>query len=157
MDLTEKVAYLKGLLEGMDIDKTSKEGKIYTAIMDVLTDMALTMEDMDNFVEELAEQVDEIDEDLADVEDYLCEDDDCDCCDDDCDCCEDEDWDDEFYEITCPSCGETFEVDEETLLDGGIACPGCNEPLEFDIDCCDDDDCDCCCGDDCDCCDDKED
>ncbi len=142
MDLTEKVAYLKGLLEGMDIDKDSKEGRIYTAIMDVLSDMALTMEDMDNFVEELSEQVDEIDEDLADVEEYL-SDEDCDCCDDDCDCCGDEDWDGEFYEITCPACGESFEVDEETLLDGGIACPNCNEPLEFDIDC-DDEDCDCC-------------
>ncbi len=151
MDITEKIAYLKGLMEGMEIDKDSKEGKIYAAIMDVLTDMALTIEDMADYVDELSEQVDEIDEDLADVEEYL--DDECDCCDcdDDCDCSDcdcDDDWDGEFYEVTCPACGETFEVDEETLLDGGIACPECNEPLEFDIECCDcdDDDCDCGCG-----------
>ncbi|MBQ4616965.1 MAG: hypothetical protein IJB27_01160 [Clostridia bacterium] len=149
MDLTEKIAYLKGMLEGMEIDKDSKEGKIYTAIMDVLTDMALTIEDMVDYVDELSEQVDEIDEDLANVEEFLEEefDDDCDC-DCDCDCCDDEDeWDDEFYEITCPACSATFEVDEETLLDGGIACPECDEPLEFDIEC--EDDCDCgCCGED---------
>lgn len=155
MDLTEKIAYLKGLMEGMEIDKDSKEGKIYAAIMDVLTDMALTIEDVVDYVDELSEQVDEIDEDLADVEEYL--DEECDCCDCDddcCDCCDcDDDWDGEFYEVTCPACGESFEVDEETLLDGGIACPECNEPLEFDIECdcdCDDDDCDC------DCCDTEE-
>lgn len=147
MDLTEKIAYLKGMLEGMEIDKDSQEGKIYTAIMDILTDMALTIEDMVDYVDELSEQVDEIDEDLADVEEYLdveCEDDcDCGCC--DCDDY-DEEWDGEFYEVTCPACGESFEVDEETLLDGGIACPECNESLEFDIECdCDEDDCDCGC------------
>jgi len=149
MDLTEKIAYLKGMLEGMEIDKDSKEGKIYTAMMDILTDMALTIEDMVDYVDELSEQVDEIDEDLAAVEDFL--DDECDC-DDDCDCCDcdcdDEDWDGEFYEITCPACETAFEVDEETLLDGGIDCPECGEHLEFEIDCdcdCDDDDCDCCC------------
>ena len=147
MDMTEKIAYLKGLLEGMEIDKDSKEGKIYAAIMDVLTDMALTIEDMADYVDELSEQVDEIDEDLADVEEYLDEECDCDC---DCGCCDcDDDWDGEFYEITCPACGATFEVDEDTLLDGGISCPECDEPLEFEIDedcCCGDDDC--CCGDD---------
>jgi len=143
MDLTEKIAYLKGMLEGMEIDKDSKEGKIYTAIMDILTDMALTVEDVVDYVDELSEQVDEIDEDLAMVEEYL--DEECEC---DCDC--DDDWDGEFYEITCPACGESFEVDEDTLLDGGIACPECNEPLEFDIEC------DCDCDDECDCCDCEE-
>ncbi len=150
MDLTEKIAYLKGLMEGMEIDKDSKEGKIYTAIMDVLTDMALTIEDMTEYVDELAAQVDEIDEDLAEAEEYLYDDCDCDCDDDcDCDCCDDEDWDGEFFEVTCPACGETFDVDEDILCEGGIACPNCDEPLEFEIDCdCDcDDDCDC----DCDC------
>ena len=141
MDLTEKIAYLKGMLEGMEIDKDSKEGKIYSAIMDILTDMALTIEDMADYVDELSEQVDEIDEDLADVEEFL--DDECDCDDDDCDCgcC-----DDEFYDVTCPNCNEEFAVDEDTLLDGGVDCPLCGKHLEFDIEECDDD-CDCCCDD----------
>lgn len=55
------------------------------------------------------------------------------CCDDccDCDCC---DCDEEYYDVTCPSCGEDFEVDEDTLLDGGVECPACGEHLEFDFD-----------------------
>ena len=138
MTITEKVAYLKGLLEGLGVDADSKEGKIWKAVMDVLADVALSVEDLEATVQEMGEQVDTIDEDLDALEtEYY---DDCDC---DCDCCDE----DEFYEVTCPACDECFDVDEETLLDGGVDCPACGEHLEFDIDCdccCDDDDCDCC-------------
>ncbi len=136
MTITEKVAYLKGLLEGLGVEENSKEGKIWKAVMDVLADVALSVEDLEATVQEMGEQVDTIDEDLDALEtDYY---DDCDC---DCDC------DDDFYEITCPNCDEEFSVDEETLLDGGIECPACGEHLEFDLDdcCCDDDDCCCDC------------
>lgn len=133
--ITEKVAYLKGLVEGMDIDQSTKEGKVLTAIMDVLGDLANTLEDLEDYTAELTEQVDAIDEDLDLLEtDFYDEWDDED--DDYCDgCCEDcdEDCGDEFYDITCPSCDTTFCVDEETLLEGGIACPNCNESLEFEI------------------------
>lgn len=144
MTITEKVAYLKGLIEGMEIDEATKEGKILKAVMDVLADVALSVEDLEATVSEMGEQVDTIDEDLDALEtDYY--DDDC-CCDDDCDCdCCDE----EFYDVTCPNCDEEFAVDEDTLLDGGVECPNCGKHLEFDIEECDD--CDCgCCGDDCD-------
>ncbi len=141
MTITEKVAYLKGLIEGMEIDEATKEGKILKAIMDVLSDVALSVEDLEATVQEMGEQVDTIDEDLDALEtDYYDEydeydDDDCDCC----DCC-----DDEFYDVTCPNCNEEFAVDEETLLDGGVDCPLCGKHLEFEIEECDDD-CDCCC------------
>ncbi len=59
-----------------------------------------------------------------------------------CDCCDDDE-DEEYYDITCPSCGDEFSVDEETLLEGGIECPNCGEHLEFDVEC---DDCECGCG-----------
>ena len=139
MTITEKVAYLKGLLEGMEIDPTSKEGKILKAIMDVLADTALSVEDLEATVQEMGEQVDTIDEDLDALEcDYYDDDE------DDCDCC-----DPEFYDVTCPSCNEEFSVDEDTLLDGGVDCPNCGEHLEFDIEECDDDcDCGCCCDED---------
>lgn len=140
MTITEKVAYLKGLLEGLGVDADSKEGKIWKAVMDVLADVALSVEDLEATVQEMGEQVDTIDEDLDALETEYYGD-----CDDDCDCgCCDED---EFYEVTCPACDECFDVDEETLLDGGVDCPACGEHLEFDIDCdccCEDDDCDCC-------------
>ena len=142
MTTLEKVAFLKGLVEAYAYDKDSKEGKLIAAVVDVLTDIATDLEDMNDCLVEMGAQVDEIDEDLDALESDYYEDDDCDC---DCDC----DCDDELYEITCPSCGATFEVDEATLLDGGIECPDCGQSLEFDIDECDcdcDDDCDCDCG-----------
>lgn len=135
MTVTEKVAYLKGLMEGLSMDETSKEGKILKAVVDVLDDLAMSVEDLEDYTAELTEQVDAVDEDLDALEnDFYGE---CDCCDDD----EDE----EYYDITCPSCGDEFSVDEETLLEGGIECPNCGEHLEFDVEC---DDCGCdCCGD----------
>ena len=144
MTITEKVAYLKGLIEGMEIDEATKEGKILKAIMDVLSDVALSVEDLEATVQEMGEQVDTIDEDLDALEtDYYDEYDEYDDDDCDCGCC-----DDEFYDVTCPNCNEEFAVDEDTLLDGGVDCPLCGKHLEFDIEECDDD-CDCCC-DDCD-------
>ncbi len=138
MTVTEKVAYLKGLMEGLSVDETSKEGKILKAVVDVLDDLAMSVEDLEDYTAELTEQVDAVDEDLDSLEnDFYGE---CDCCDDD----EDE----EYYDITCPSCGDEFSVDEDTLLEGGIECPNCGEHLEFDVEC---DDCGC------DCCSDEED
>ena len=73
-----------------------------------------------------------MDEDLNSLEEEFYDewdDEDAECC--DCDCC---DCDDEYYGVTCPACGEDFEVDEDTLLDGGVECPVCGEHLEFDFD-----------------------
>ena len=134
MTITEKVAYLKGLAEGMEITADTKEGKLLNAIVDVLSDMALDLEDLADDVTELAEHVDAIDEDLDTLEnDFYDEDYD----DEDYDEFDDED--DGFYDVTCPACGEEFAVDEETLLEGSIACPECGENLEFDLDECDGD------------------
>ena len=131
MTTVEKVAYLKGLAEGMELDDTTKEGQLLKAIVDVLGDIAEDAADLEDYVAEMAEQVDAVDEDLSTLEDVVYEefDEECDC---DCDCCGD--WDDEFYDVTCPSCEEEFEVDEETLMDGGVDCPNCGEHLEFDLD-----------------------
>ena len=100
MTLTEKVAYLKGLAEGLDLDKDTKEAKIFEAMFDILEDMALTVTDIDEDLSAVEDLVDAIDEDLDELEEYIFEDDfdddcDCDCCcdDDDCDCdccCDDE-------------------------------------------------------------------
>ena len=127
MTITEKVAYLKGLLEGKGV-----EDKEMSLIVEILTDLANDLADLEDYTAELTEQVDAVDEDLNTLEEDFYEewdeDDDCDC---DCDCC---DCDDEYYDVTCPSCGEDFEVDEDTLLDGGVECPACGEHLEFDFD-----------------------
>lgn len=138
MTVTEKVAYLKGLVEGLGVDEGTKEGRIIKAIVDVLDDMALSVSDMEDNLSEVSEQVDAIDEDLEDLEKDFYGDDDTD--DDD----EDED-DSDYYEVTCPSCGEKVYLDEELLSDGEMSCPNCGEKLEFDFgcDCCDDDECSC--------------
>ena len=143
MTVTEKVAYLKGLVEGLDFDKNEKETKVINAVLDVLEDLALAVSDLDDEMALVTEQLDEVDEDLAELEDIFydeCDDCDCDCdCDDCCDC------DDDMYEVECPSCGEVIYFDEEIILDGKAECPSCGETLEFDLDF--DCECDCCEGD----------
>ncbi|MBQ4153246.1 MAG: hypothetical protein IJD11_02725, partial [Oscillospiraceae bacterium] len=107
MNITERVAYLKGLMNGLDIDAASKEGKLFSAILEVLDEMALSIVDVEEAYDELQEVVDAIDEDLGELEnDFYDEDDDC-----DCDCCDDE----EEYEIVCPSCGDAIYVDFDML------------------------------------------
>ena len=146
MTLTEKVAYLKGLAEGLNLDKDAKETKLFEAMFDILEEMALTVNELDEDLATVEEYVDCIDEDLDELEEYIYEDDDfCDC---GCDCCDD---DDELYEVECPSCGEAIYLDESMFDEEYIECPECGEKLELDIDF---EDCDCDC--DCDCCDDED-
>ena len=141
MNLSERIAYIRGLAEGLGLDADKDEVKVINAIIDLLEDMAYDVQDMEDIVDEVCDQVDEIDEDLADLEeDYYGECDDCDCCDD-----EDFDDDDVYYEVTCGKCGETITVDEDVLLEGEIVCPNCGENLEFDFSELEDEcDCGCC-------------
>ena len=46
MGISEKVAYLKGLMEGMNLNADSNEGKLFLAIADVLDEIALEVEDL---------------------------------------------------------------------------------------------------------------
>ena len=109
MDICEKVAYIKGLAEGLSLDENTKEGKILAAVIDVLSDITDEICEIEDGCDELMEQLDAVDEDLSNVEDIIYGDDDCDCCDDDCDCCDD---DEELYEIECPACHDTVYLDE---------------------------------------------
>ncbi|HOC34516.1 MAG: CD1247 N-terminal domain-containing protein [Ruminococcus flavefaciens] len=153
MKLTEKMSYLQGLLAGLDIDQSTKEGKALTQMADVLSEMVLYVEDLQSQVDELTELCDILDQDLGAVEDDLYEDDlECGECSGDCDTCDEDDgdwdsydWDDEdefdfdedddeLYEITCPTCGDTILLDEGMIEEGSMNCPNCNELLEFDYD-----------------------
>ena len=125
MTTAEKVAYLKGLAEGLGTDPATKEGKILTTILDILEDLALEVEDLGADVAELGDGLDAVSDDLEDVEEVLFGDDE-----------DDEDgepWDGEtvFYECECPSCGETVTFEESVLDKGSIQCPSCGEVLEF--------------------------
>lgn len=135
MTVTEKVAYLKGLMDGLEIDKTTKEGKVLAAMADVLEDIALTVADN-------CDQIDAIDEDLENLEEFVYDgdflddwdEDDDDWCPGDCDSCEGcDDWDeDEYeYEIECSNCHETIFIDESAFEEGKtFECPNCGTILE---------------------------
>ena len=132
MDICEKIAYIKGLAEGLSLDESTKEGKILAAIIDLLGDITEEICEIEDGCDELMDQLDAVDEDLSYVEDILYGDDDCDCD----DCC-----DDEVFEIECPVCHDTIYLDEEMLEKDGMSCPNCGTELEFDFDDCDCDDC----------------
>lgn len=134
MDTTESLGYLKGLIEGLDLGDNKKETKVFSAIVDVLSNLVEDIDDMTNGVEMLADQVDAVDEDLADLEEYVYDDyDECDCD----DCCDD---DEEEFEVECPLCNTPFTVDAETALNGSVPCPNCGEMLEFEVEEADDED-----------------
>ena len=132
MGITEKVAYLKGLAEGLGLDKDSKEGKLFAAIIDVLDDMALEIEDMQELQMELSEGLDAVSDDLEDIEDIVYEEWDED---DDYEDEEDEEEEDseDCYATTCPTCEEEIFFDESILEEGEVICPNCGERLEFDL------------------------
>ena len=143
MDLTEKIAYIKGLADGLSLDADKPEVKVLNAIIDLLDDITYEVQDMEELYDDLSAQVDEIDEDLANVESELVDD--------------DADEDNTFYEVTCGACGKKINVSEDVLLEGEITCPNCGEVLEFDFsDLFDEEDDDVCDGE-CDSCDVKED
>ena len=134
MGITEKAAYLKGLFDGYEIDATAKEGKIISELLTLVADMADEISALKADNRELHEYVEELDHDLGEVEEILVEDDcDCDCDDCDCDCddcdCDCDLEDEDFFEIDCPSCGETVCFDE-TIDPEDLVCPACGEKFE---------------------------
>ena len=100
MGISEKVAYLKGLMEGMNLNADSNEGKLFRAIVDVLDEIALEVEDLTDEVMELGDGLDVISDDLSDVVDVVFDEDDYEELDDEEE--EDEDDEEECYATTCP-------------------------------------------------------
>ena len=142
MTLSEKAAYLKGLMDGLDLNKESAEGKMIAGIVDLLGEMTTSISDLEENAIAVSDELDEIEEDLDAIEEFLMdeddeEDDDFDDEDDyefDDEDEEDEDEDEVIYDVTCPSCGEVLHLDEDTILQESIHCPKCNELLEFEFD-----------------------
>ena len=143
MTISEKAAYLKGLMDGLQLDKEKPEGQMISAIVDLLGDVTRRLADVEETTIAISDELDEIEEDLDAIEDFILDEE------------EDEDWDDEdeddfdfedeedyeegfdfgdeettVYEVKC-ACGEIIDFDEETLEKGSIICPKCGENLEF--------------------------
>ena len=145
MSLKEKVAYLKGLTEGLGFEAESKEGKLFSAIIDTLSDIADEIQGLSDNALDIGEELDAISDDLADVEEFLFDNDyddddfdfgdfdDDDDDDDECDCafCSGEEF---SYQVECPKCGVGIDLSESNLVDGSVACPSCGEELDLDFD-----------------------
>lgn len=137
MGISEKAAYINGLFDGYEIDKNTKEGKIISEMLVLLSDMADKINALEADNKELHEYVEELDHDLGEVEEELYFDDEDDYDDYD-DLNDDEEFeldDSEYYEIECPSCGEIVCFDDSLALDD-ISCPACGEKIG-DIEICD--------------------
>ena len=147
MTISEKAAYLKGLMDGLNLDTEKAEGKMIAAIVDLMGDVTRRLSDVEETTIAISDELDEIEEDLDAIEDFILdedEDDDEDWDDDDDDYDfddEDEDMDEGFdfgdpdttiYEVEC-ACGSIINFDEETLEEGSIVCPDCGETLEFSL------------------------
>ena len=144
MTISEKSAYLKGLMDGMKLNTESDEGKMIAAIVDMLGDLARKVTDIEDTTIAISDELDEIEEDLDAIEDFIMDVDDDEDWDDEE---EDEEWDEDeeyeegfdfgdedstIYEVVC-ACGNVINFDEETLEQGSIVCDNCGETLEFSL------------------------
>ena len=144
MTISEKSAYLKGLMDGLNLSTETDEGKMISAIVDLLGDMAKRIADIEETTIAISDELDEIEEDLDAIEDFILDEEE-----------EfDEEWDDEedewdedeeyeegfdfgdeestIYEVEC-ACGEIIDFDESVLEQGSMICPNCGETLEFSL------------------------
>ena len=131
MTIGGKVSYIKGLAEGLSLDETTKEGKIIAAMLDVLSDIAENLKEVDDELNDIADVMTDMEESVADLEDIVYD------IDEDDDYEDDEDFDDdldELYETTCPACSNTIRFDYEQAAAGAMDCPNCGQHLEFELD-----------------------
>ena len=119
MTISEKVAYLKGLAEGLNLDvEKSKEGKLISVMIGILEEVGLSIEDLEENALALGEEIDTISDDLADVESVVYG--------------EDEDEDD-YFEVECPNCEEPIVIDDKALAEGEVECPNCQTKFSLDL------------------------
>lgn len=162
MTISEKAAYVKGLMDGSELDTQKPEGKLIASIVELLGDIAKRVTDIEETTIAISDELDQIEEDLDAIEDFILDEEDDDFI-DDYDDYDDDDFDEDcktiadfddmdifedagfdygdedttIYEVKCV-CGNIIDFDEETLEAGSIKCDVCGELLEFSVE--DDDD-----------------
>ena len=125
MTISEKIAYLKGLAEGLNLDtEKSKEGKLISVMIGILEEVGLSIEELEDDVADMGEELDAISDDLSDVEEVVFDEKD-----DEDDYSEDED----FFEVECPACGAEIDIDQDILNAGTVDCPSCGEKFVIDL------------------------
>mgnify|MGYP003308961605 CR=1 FL=1 len=149
MTISEKSAYLKGLMDGLNLDTEKAEGKLIAAIVDLLGDVTKKVTDIEDTTIAISDELDEIEEDLDAIEDYILDEEDDEDYEDEWDDEDFDDYEDEddfedegfdfgdeettIYEVKC-ACGNVIAFDEDTLEEGSIICDACGETLEFTFD-----------------------
>ncbi|MBE7001248.1 MAG: hypothetical protein E7421_00895 [Ruminococcaceae bacterium] len=145
MTISEKSAYIKGLMDGLNLDTEKAEGKLIAALVELMGDVTKKLTDVEDTTIAISDELDEIEEDLDAIEDYILDEEDEDYYDDedDFDDYDEEDYEDEgfdfgdeettIYEVKC-ACGNVIAFDEDTLEEGSIVCDECGETLEFTFD-----------------------
>ena len=142
MTISEKAAYLKGYMDGLELDTEKPEGKMIERLVDLMCDVTKRLADIEETTIAISDELDEIEEDLDAIEDFIMDEE------EEYDDDDFEDWDDEdeeyeegfdfgdedsiIYEVKCP-CGEVINFDEDTLEEGSMECPNCGELLEFSL------------------------
>ena len=143
MTISEKSAYLKGLMDGLKLNTEAPEGRMIESIVDLLGDITKKLTDVEDTTIAISDELDEIEEDLDAIEDFLVElDEDEDDFEDEDDYDDEDDYEDEgfdfgdedstIYEVEC-ACGNIIDFDEDTLEAGSIVCDNCGELLEFSL------------------------
>jgi len=141
MELSKKAAYLQGLVEGLGVDESTKEGKIIKAMSALLAEMADALEGMDEDLSRAYDQINDLSDELEDLEADLYEEED----DEDEDDAEEEESEEDddssdddiasepFYEVACPNCGQTVYVSEDDLDAGEANCTHCGVTFEVEL------------------------
>ena len=148
MTIVEKAAYLKGLCEGLGVDPDSREGKLWGALNELLSDMAHEIEDLQSGSLDFADALDEFGDELSYLEELTCDLDrpedlddefctgDCGSCEFDCGLADEEEDEDKVVPFPDDE-GADEEDDEELSYDGvlyDVKCPVCGEEITFDED-----------------------
>lgn len=149
-ELTNKAAYLRGLADGLNLDTEKSEGKLISAMLDLINDMAEKISDLDKEQGFIVDSIDELEDVIKIIGNEIIDDGVTDSCehDDSCDCGCGEDEED-LYKLICPTCDEEIVITADDIDERLVVCPECGEEIELAFECdCEDDDCDC--DDDCD-------
>ena len=133
--ITDRTAYLRGLAEGLNLDKEKNENRLMLEMLSVMDEMAQKLNELEDDVDELDEYVESIDGDLGDIEDALFGDDDDDDDDDDLEDEEGEEFDEnEELSFDCPNCGKTILIKAADIdFDESPLCPSCHKPFFPDV------------------------
>lgn len=128
--LKERMAYLKGLAQGLEVDESTKEGKLLLQVINILEGITETVSILEEDYDELYDYIEAIDQDLTDMENDFYE--------------EPFDYEDERegFSMECPECSEVVFIDDDALEeeDVEILCPRCHSVVFVQGDAWEDDD-----------------